>query len=325
VRNNVVCIHCLKDKAECEFSDEHVFCEAIGGAFVIKNVCKYCNDRLGERVDAPLVNHHLIVMQRNALGLRGKSGRVPNPFKHGVLAADPSIKVHYRFNDDGTPDSVYVPTQVTRQPLPDDCERVRMVMDATDAPRAAETINKILERGGRPYRVTQEDIEPMLKPQPVQSEIRHDWAMSLVEYKRGVLKIAYEMAAYWLGQDYVEQDPTAAALRACIWDFSDGWPAGHIVHGRIDLVAGQVSMFLSEKGAHMAWMMGAPNGIACYVRVFDIFEGTIKVAADPRRYPAFSRKLLAIDPVTGECRESTLEEELARQAGLRQLVDGEVF
>jgi hypothetical protein len=41
------CVFCLADIANLVPSVEHVFPEAIGGRFAIRNVCKPCNDRLG--------------------------------------------------------------------------------------------------------------------------------------------------------------------------------------------------------------------------------------------------------------------------------------
>ena len=44
------CIICWQP--QCEFSDEHVIPEALGGYYHIRNVCKKCNSHLGSHVDA---------------------------------------------------------------------------------------------------------------------------------------------------------------------------------------------------------------------------------------------------------------------------------
>ena len=49
------CIICHRDNVE--MSDEHVTPEAIGGYYHLYKVCKDCNSKLGDQVDAQLLKH----------------------------------------------------------------------------------------------------------------------------------------------------------------------------------------------------------------------------------------------------------------------------
>jgi len=75
------CIICRTEKDEKEFSDEHVIPDALGGYYHIYTVCKNCNSILGRKVDSKLTNHIFSKYQRSALNLKGKSGKIPNPFE----------------------------------------------------------------------------------------------------------------------------------------------------------------------------------------------------------------------------------------------------
>ena len=84
------CIFCKEEKSADQFSDEHVFPEAIGGSFIIRNmVCRPCNSKLGMEVDSKLADHFLVRLIRYELGLFGKKGKMRLPFKRGELVGGP--------------------------------------------------------------------------------------------------------------------------------------------------------------------------------------------------------------------------------------------
>jgi len=56
-------------------------------------------------------------------------------------------------------------------------------------------------------------------------ELHHEIKIDLAEFRKGLLKIAYELAFIWLGESYLE-DPMAAQLRDVILSRSDEQTAG---------------------------------------------------------------------------------------------------
>ncbi|PHS60708.1 HNH endonuclease [Alloalcanivorax xenomutans] len=126
------CIICREETNS--FSDEHVIPDALGGYYHIYTVCKDCNSDLGLRVDSKLVNHQFSHFQRYLLGLRGKSGKLPNPFS-GIhqFAEDEGKKVQLRLGEDGKP-TPYTITNVSYEESEagDGGTKVSICIDASD-------------------------------------------------------------------------------------------------------------------------------------------------------------------------------------------------
>jgi hypothetical protein len=73
------CIFCQQERTV--FSREHVFPDAIGGALIIKDVCKDCNQRLGKSVDSPFAQLPGILHFRHQLQTaRERKRDVRSPF-----------------------------------------------------------------------------------------------------------------------------------------------------------------------------------------------------------------------------------------------------
>ncbi|WP_255259049.1 tyrosine-type recombinase/integrase [Bacillus thuringiensis] len=87
-----------------------MFPDSLGGLLITNDVCKACNDKLGEKVDVHLVNHGLMQFARFTKGLKGKKGKLPNPIGIGKYKDEPETTLHYKFTNDGkplNPSSVY--------------------------------------------------------------------------------------------------------------------------------------------------------------------------------------------------------------------------
>jgi hypothetical protein len=87
--------------------------DSLGGLHVINDVCKPCNDKLGEKVDSHLVNNILMQFARFTKNIIGKKGKIPNPIGKGKFKENPETILHYKFTDDGQPESLYVVPKVT--------------------------------------------------------------------------------------------------------------------------------------------------------------------------------------------------------------------
>jgi hypothetical protein len=307
------CVICKKDKEK--LTDEHVFPDAIGGTLVLTNVCKDCNDRLGHSVDHHLVDNWFIKGERMSLKIRGKSGNLPNPLEKGVLAKNPKQQVRYYFNQEGNPQEVYLVPYIEKEKKDDNTEIVKISIDKKDKNKLPEIINKMLRRHGKPE-LTYEQIEKQviegIDPNP---SIKMSLTMDMVQYKRAILKIAYELAHYWLGENYFD-DSTGEIIRQCILDnnlpedFSSQYP----IKGSIDLIGEQsrFNLWGDEPKNHIAFMNVDGNQISCYLRIFSVFEGVIQISIDADNYPDFKGKFISINPVSGVTRESNYLEEIVR-------------
>jgi hypothetical protein len=294
---------------------EHVFPKAIGGTYCIKSVCKSCNDRLGHSVDDALTNHKFIEFQRMSLRIPGQSGAVPNPLAKGVLASDSSQAMRSLLNDSGQLEPYLVPSV---RVINGDGEKktINFRIDSRDKDKLTEMVNKKLKRLGQEP-LSREQIEAKAEfGQSEHPEIQVKIPVDLIQYKRAIMKIAYEMACTWLGDQYTS-DALASTLRECIFDtrLSGDWSEKYPIHGQIIFRDQQHSLvpFINDRPyQHIVFLTRVQEKIAVYVRIFEIFDALIEVSQQADRYVRGGSHFLAIDPVTGVQYESTFEEEVRR-------------
>ena len=312
------CIFCQEEKLPGEMSVEHVFPEAIGGTYCINSVCKLCNDRLGHSVDSALTNHKLIEFQRMQLKIPGKSGAVPNPLERGVLASDPTQVMRVLVNDGGHLEPHIVPS-VKDMNGDDEKKVIQFRIDSQNRDKLAEMVNKKLKRLGQEP-LSREQIEAQAEVgQHEHPEIQVKITVDLIQYKRAIMKIAYEMACTWLGDQYITDD-LAPTIRSCIWDthLSGEWSTQYPIHGQVifrDPQRPLVPFIHNRTGQHIVFLKRVQKEIAVYVRIFEIFEGVIQVSQQADRYVGCASQFLAIDPVTGVQYTSTLEKEIGALVG----------
>jgi hypothetical protein len=321
----VQCIFCLEER---EPSKEDIFPLALGGGIITNRVCAKCNSLLGTEVDAALCNYPGIVAKRSELRLAGQSGRVPDAFVHllgagGVLASDPTHKVSVRLNrKTGQPEIKLLPKKTV---LPDG--GLQMAMEPAQAKRKLPIIiQRHRKRSGLPP-LTPEELA--LQAEKAWSEGRlenienpsviHKIPVDFRSARRGIFKIAYELAAMWLGDEYVVGDPMANLLRDVILGRKEEQDAG--LRGTIEFSSGVISVlapWAHEKNCHVALYSPAADTIAVALKIFDVVEAVIAVSVgtlgkyaagplDPERF-----RFVYINPATGEIRESSLPEAFGR-------------
>jgi HNH endonuclease len=204
------CIFCLEEKAE---SEEHVFALAIGGCLTTNRVCASCNSKLGTSIDAPLIDHSLVLLRRAELGIAGR-GDVPDAFQRilgtSVLASDKSRRLKTTIDPNtGKLDIRTIPYMSLAQQMPDGTTVKRLVLDARDIGRLGTIVQKIRARHNLSPLPTdeiekivldaQENISTMENPE-VLASLKFD----TYKFMRGILKICYELAFLWFGDDYLE-------------------------------------------------------------------------------------------------------------------------
>jgi hypothetical protein len=313
----ITCILCLKDKPAGEFNKEHVFPEAIGGSLILRDaLCTSCNSWLGHRVDAELTNNGLVQLARLALGIEGKSGAVPNPFLNGTVADDPTRKLQYRLDKEGTPRQLYlVPSvNVTKS---EDAITVNLSLDASDKGKIPDILETIAKRNG--LQVPKEQIDQLLNA-PVQTQspwMRVQLSMHASSWKKALLKIAYELAYHWLGSEYLK-DPGAERLRG-ILKSEDHYEDGNGGLDAIVTLCGPQKLipFWSEnKGTHLALLTRGETGLLCYVRLFQSIEALVPISES-----GFGRTELDLPMIFVDAKKAT-HKELPFIEAVNQLVQG---
>lgn len=313
------CFFCLEDRPS---SDEHVFALAIGGNYVIKRVCKPCNDLLGREVDALLVNHPLIALKRSQLSLAGNSGKVPDAvvtvLGHGVLAAEPEQRIRIVRNAGTDVYEARVLHRETRHNLPEGGQQIHVVLDAGEGVAGVRKVMRRIRQREGLLPLSDDELERLAfeavaNTQTIEHpEVRVDLRLPLDGYPRALLKIAYELACTWLGDTYLD-DPIAEVIRDAVLGRSEmngGGVKGKAVLG-VDGTA--LRLWAAEPDTHVAFTSTVQGCVVVSLKVFDTFSASFVVSERAALYgldtdnPELHR-FLRIDTRTRTREDTTLAE-----------------
>ena len=259
-------------RSDVQYSVEHVIPEALGGFYVRKQmVCVDCNSRLGDRVDAALVNHGLSKMFRFVHGLRGKTKRLPNPFVGEYkLRSDPDRRMQIRIGPGGRLIPYSLP-EITRENLPDGRTGLTISVDPADEQKVEPMVRRISKRLGGSV----EGRWASAKKTVTSSDgaLTGQLSMDLRDFKIGLLKISYEFAVDRI-HDYVESDDAkkiASILREARFDDVERYV--NIGHGFDRGVMAPFSNFLGYGSVkHYLVLCSSAAGLHCFVHLHGLFS-----------------------------------------------------
>ncbi|MBU5677921.1 HNH endonuclease [Alkaliphilus sp. MSJ-5] len=203
------CIICRKIKSKQDFNIEHIIPESIGNKkLIIHSVCKDCNSRLGKKVDYEITNNIVSELARFSHKIKGKSGKIPNPFRKGITAngrivyCDEDIKPRFepevKFNE----------------------ETGMCNISAGSLEEAINIANKKLKRLGKPI-LTESQIDNLrdtVNIKKEQPEIKITTSVDFYKIQMAFIKIAYEFMHYIIGDKYLE-DSHGKRLSKILYDY----------------------------------------------------------------------------------------------------------
>ena len=129
-----------------------------------------------------------------------------------------------------------------------------------------------------------------------------------VDYKRAIVKIAYEFTCEWLGSGYLA-DPCGEKLRHFVRDpLFVSPPIENAITGIINFLEipfqkGPIDISACN---HMARICYGDNCLVCQVDIFNVISGAIVVSENPSAYPLFIPKRIELDPLKGTSVEKLL-------------------
>ena len=129
-----------------------------------------------------------------------------------------------------------------------------------------------------------------------------------VDYKRAIVKIAYELACEWLGPSYLD-DPCGEKLRRFILDSTFvPPPIENVINGIVGFVEIPFSKASIDSQAcgHAARVCYGDNCLVCQMDIFKVISGAIIVSENPSAYPLFIPKRIELDPIKGTSVEKLL-------------------
>lgn len=189
----------------------------------IKSVCVNCNSQIGSNIDGPFINSFYVSLQRSAFDIKGKSGGVPKPFG-GVGLTTEGCKV--RLDDDLTP--IVLPS-VEETNTADGGILLKMVFDKSDESCLSKEGLKKVSRTLKKMYPDMADVEIKSKAESIlekaykqmiestsSATCKYQFTIDIAVMRLEYIKIAYEIAFYLFGYDYVEQSSTALTLRQAV-------------------------------------------------------------------------------------------------------------
>lgn len=293
-----------------------------------QRVCRECNSILGSTVDAPLSDHIFIVIRRAELGLKGNSNTIPDALKNllgtgmSTLVSDPTQRVQLTTNPNTGKLDLKMIYHATETKLGGEVVQRQITLDARDVGQVGTIIQRERKRAGhQPLSLeelkAQVDLVVAAGSRTIEKpEVKHQIILDRVEFRKGLLKIAYELAFIWLGETYLD-DPMAARLRDVILSRSDEQTAK--LRGGITIGPDSppVKFWFSEKDCHIAYSSKAEKEIAICVKIFDIFTAVVIVTEQMERYlqgelEERTIQFIRLDPVSETFKQTSLARELDR-------------
>jgi hypothetical protein len=252
---------------------EHVFPKSIGGTITISEVCKACNDHLGSFVDSPLINNFFIDAMRYFLKLPDKAGNIPDPLKNPFLSTDPNQKVHIKIDNENKR-SIYLPTKKKSFIDSDGKKHIYIKVDKSDE----DTLPIIMEKIRR--RASRDGIEVKLEGHPKEyfrceeTIVNQTINFNGLNWKRGILKIAYELTYRKIGTLYLST-PIAYNIRELLKlkEISENDFQKYPIKGIFSLVTNtELFPSLSNSDSLYAALLSINNELRCFVRIFNVFQ-----------------------------------------------------
>lgn len=301
----MICIICGEEK---EGTLEHIFPFAIGGTLTTNFVCKQHNSEMGDLADAHLTDHPLILVKRFLLSIKGRGG-IPNPIpkKSGTVSLKGFPKLPVYLSNEKGKKSVRVGQTKTETPSADGIIHT-FWSDERDLNKLTNMVNGWAYKKGLDEIYTLEEIKEGIqdKLELEGDALREYLTIDLNEssisnflYKKGILKIAYELGCYWLGINYMN-DPTAKIIRDSFMSQNNKFNMNGI-EGEVLIGGQQESIFKKdyEDKYHIGLIVVLDNKIYCCIRIFDIFEAKIVISSHGNLYNT-PNKFVMIDSVSGE-------------------------
>lgn len=192
------------------WTEEHIIPEALGNKTLkIFDVCKNCNSGLGTYVDKYFVDHILLKMKRQELGLKSKSGEVPNAFMEGKGQEGQRIRMNGEFKP------------MTVPCIREDGDNVEIIAPTKE--EAKNMIQKKFSRLNKPEKMIRDALNKVdqTESRVYQPVVQYDFTVELNRFFMEAVKIAFEYAIYKLGNDYLK-DSRAIQIQQYLKSAIDG-------------------------------------------------------------------------------------------------------
>ena len=269
---------------------EHVIPKALGGSFTIDRVCQDCDNALGGTADQYLIQQMDVQKRRIDLVLKGQRGGIPEKHPARIVNVD-NPSHHVRLETDPVTGNERIRTvsrvefKVTKMPNGTLIQPVNVHIDMADRDKAFVLARKALRNAGLE---NDDDIERIASEFAASLEIADEVAQFYRETEiqrdgqhQGLLKVAYELAWYWLGDAWL-YDPVAISMR----DMLQGRTAAAPIQARVYNDPDRAIMPVGgdPRLLHVAFITEHYGRLFVFIRLFDVFTAGFVVTGSPTIY-----------------------------------------
>ena len=290
----IFCIYCFSPDI-IRTQGDHVIPKSIGGSFTVLNVCVKCDSLISNRCDSPLANQPEIRAFRIKFGLKGQNGNVPHELdpilnQTHSLTNDTEVKVRLRKNNNGEIESKLSPNIIVNQMVDElgntgfEIDLASWRLDPRDAPMLPKLLKSAFKKAGlldeEKIQAAIEGITKSLETVSHEGRVEASVAQHPYSHRAGILKIAYEMAWYWLGDSWLN-DEAAIKIRCAVLS-GDGKADG--IEAFSYRMSDVPDFAENASTLHVVGIEFSRNSITINIKLFSaIFEGVV-VSHDPSRY-----------------------------------------
>ena len=284
------CIFCLRPFVAPERIEtiEHVFPEAMGGCLTIGRVCKPCNDYLGAKIDITLTGSFPVIVKRSLFSIPGKRGYVPNAFSHLLekpqLVGDRDQGIYFKADPVSGWPRLHLKPKI-KERLLGETVQIDLTVDERDRDKVPDILRRAAKRAGKS--ITDEQIAEGMARSVITALhtplIKSSGSLSMPDVRLGLLKIAYELAWRWLGDQWLD-DPIAAEMRRTLLAPQ---PVGDMaLRGTVGKAEGNevFELLRLEPSVHVALTGIVGRSAMIVVRVFDLMAANFVVTDQLHRY-----------------------------------------
>lgn len=192
----LTCTYCLETKPDGQRSEEHVVGAALGGAWIVKDICADCQTWAGEEIDGPFAQTIFTREKRHRLKIPDRYGNVPDAPTQLVDLAD-GRKGRITFTRNG-PELEIFPNRIA---LGDGTSTIQISADEELA--YLEKLRTRFEKAnpGFTFEVGSRSIGPHV---PV--DVRHPITWSLNLWPRFGVKVALNVGRELWGEEWLRSE-----------------------------------------------------------------------------------------------------------------------
>lgn len=304
------CMICDCDKNESEFNVEHIVPKALGGSLTIC-ICEKCNSYLNENADRYLINFYNILKYIHRIPDRNTK-KIKHPIGT-VKTNEGNIKYYYDEKEDKSK-SIHFSKEIFTL----ENNIIHYTGDPSIPPnKVIKMLKKFASRNK--VNITEQNIhkfkKSLEKPKIIETEVIETVNVSLgfetsngkisrPLSDKGIIKIAYELGCYFLGELYLE-DSVGKKIRKCILGKKDMLSINNYINEKCDIKnnlyekiliksifrnvdnesLGQIRITSIKKlPTHLIAIIKEENKLCAYIKLFDDESFCITISEDSEKY-----------------------------------------